>query len=110
MESILKEILTEGLDDWVPIDQVLWLARQEATETGVASEQVTVDVLRRLMAQGLAVVGQIGDQGFEGWTGSEDEIIARVVESLDAVDWNPQGGGFWLASTPVGNDWVRSRL
>ncbi|MFJ8085111.1 hypothetical protein ACIQ6Y_31390 [Streptomyces sp. NPDC096205] len=102
-EEIYRELLEEGLDDWIMVDQVLYLAGELAEQSGEPPREVTERVLTHLVRGGLMNVGDLGETGFEAWSGDADSVVRRVLESLDAVDWHPAGGGCWLANTPAGD-------
>ncbi|KUO05179.1 hypothetical protein [Streptomyces caeruleatus] len=102
-EAIVRELLVEGLDDWVPVDRLVGLAREESERSGTDFRSLAVRLLGDLVKDGLMDVGELGDTGFEPWTGDTDTVLARIVAALDQVDWRPAGGVCWLANTPEGD-------
>ncbi|HEV7934116.1 MAG TPA: hypothetical protein VGP70_17635 [Actinomadura sp.] len=105
-EDIFQEILMEGLEDWVPVDRVIGLTRESKESQGEDFKAATVEVIESLLGRELIVVGEIGETGFEAWTGDIGDIVAKVVAKLDRVNWAPFGGVCWLANTPRGDSEV----
>ncbi len=60
-------------------------------------------VIRELLAEGLADVGEIGSEGFEAWRDTHEAILSRVesnvLEHLGS-DW---GMDIWIKNTPAGD-------
>ncbi|MGW5608875.1 hypothetical protein ACWEWI_22750 [Streptomyces sp. NPDC003753] len=102
-EYIIGELLEEGLDDWVPVDRLVGLAQETVEHSGRDFREVATETLTQLVSGGLMQVGDLGDSGFEAWSGTPDDIVRRVVSTLEGFDWRPQGGACWLANTAHGN-------
>ncbi|WP_253772853.1 hypothetical protein [Goodfellowiella coeruleoviolacea] len=102
-ESIIREVLLEGLDDWVPVDRVIGMARELAEEDGEEFRGLATSVLELVLRRELMTVGEIGESGFESWLAPADAVVASVVARLDGVDWLPLGGACWLANTSAGD-------
>ena len=101
--DIIRELLIEGVDDWVPVDTLLALVRQAEDPPERDVRSLTASILHQLIEQGFIQVGEIGDSGFEAWPEGADDAVVKAVTALDAVDWMPHGGAFWLANTPLGD-------
>ncbi|MGC4987498.1 hypothetical protein ACLQ18_44230 [Streptomyces sp. DT193] len=101
--DIFRELIEEGLDDWVPVDTLLGLAEDMAEDRGAKFRGVAVDLLTLLLNSGLMDVGDLGESGFEPWPERGDELLAKAVAVLDGFDWFPQLGAYWLANTPKGD-------
>ena len=101
--EIYRELLEEGIDDWLPVDRLIGLAGQLSAQSGEGRRDLTEKLLGHLVRGGLMQVGDLGETGFEAWPGDADSAIRRVLESLDAVAWQPAGGGCWLANTAAGD-------
>lgn len=54
------------------------------------------------------VPGDLGHSGFEAWSGSRDELVHRVVEQCQQLDWELLGDGCWWASTDKGDRLARA--
>lgn len=101
MTCIIRELLEEGRDDWVPVDRLVGLAQETAERSGRDFRDVAGEALTHLVSGGLMEVGDIGDSGFEAWSGAPDAVVKRVVSTLEEFGWLPQGGACWLANTPA---------
>ena len=101
--EITREVLVEGIDDWIPVDTLIALARESQDPQHGDFKSLTVSILESLLKQGFIDVGEIGETGFEAWPGEVDEVIAKAVRVLETVEWTPLGGAFWLANTPLGD-------
>lgn len=102
-ESAIQEILTEGLDDWVPIDRVIGEARDSASDEGVTLRDAAVGLVRALVDSGLMIPGNITEDGFEPWKGNCGQLTSQVIRQCDELGWEPLGAGCWLANTPEGD-------
>lgn len=102
-EEIYREILEEGLDDWVPVDRLVGLSRELSERRGVSHRGVTENILAYLLHSGLIDVGDMGESGFEKWGDDAAGAVRRVMRSLEEVGWEPAGGVCWLANTPLGD-------
>lgn len=108
IERVVAPALDEGLDDWVPVDTLIWNARQVVPRDSDRFAGFFASVLDRLLREELMVVGEIGNTGFEPWPAATvADTVDRVVRDCQAVGWLPQGGLCWLASTPKGKQRAR---
>jgi len=107
VKAVAMAILREGLNDWVPIDTLIWYAKDATREFPEAFKELTVKVLEYLLAEELIAVGDIGDSGFEAWHISSEQVIQRVTAACDAVNWQPLLGLFWLSNTEKGDECVK---
>ncbi|MEY9950015.1 hypothetical protein [Kitasatospora sp. GAS1066B] len=105
-ENVALEVLREGADDWVPIDALLWHAR--AVSGGEDFRRVAIESLAFLMTRGLAMVGDIGESGFEPWRGELQAVLDRVTACCAALNWEPQGGCCWISATADGSAFVNA--
>src|SRR5688572_16820171 len=104
---VFADVLIEGLDDWVPIDQLLWAAKEEMKERPWRGyfEQL----LRFLLDHQLVQIGELAAEGFSPWTGSSDEIVQSVLDDLERLSWDPRlGSRAWIANTKAGDEVARS--
>ena len=103
IERAAAPVLDRALDDWVPIDTLIWNTLQVVHEGSDRFERFFASVLDWLLREDLMIVGEIGNTGFEPWPDAPVEnTVARVVRDCQAVGWAPQGGLYWLSSTPKG--------
>lgn len=102
VEKLAREILIEGLDDWVPIDSLIEGAREFAAPFGVDFRTLSIDALTYLFAEGLAEPGNLGHTGFES-IGTTPDALARVIADCERFDWLPKGASHWLSNTEKGD-------
>lgn len=102
-DSAVSEILIEGLDDWVPVDRVIGASRDIASAQHVSVHAVAASMISRLVEGGFMLPGDLGDEGFVAWEGSASGLAARVVMRAVEMEWQPLGGGGWLANTAAGD-------
>ncbi|MFF0744955.1 hypothetical protein ACFYVL_31590 [Streptomyces sp. NPDC004111] len=102
-QEIWQEILEEGLDDWVPVDRLVGLAKEYSEDHGGSYKDLVSRVLSSLLTKELIRVGEIGEDGFEAWPGDQKEVERRVVMALGESGWVPAGDVCWLANTAAGD-------
>ncbi|OLZ47245.1 hypothetical protein [Amycolatopsis keratiniphila] len=107
IERAVAPTLDDGLDDWVPVDTLIWNAIQVVPKDSDRFAGFFATVLDYLLREGLMIVGDIGDTGFEPWTSSIEDTVERVTRDCQAVDWAPQGSLCWLSNTPKGDQRAR---
>lgn len=103
INEIGRAVLREGLDDWIPVDTLLWYVRQEHPSTEESFKATFIETARYLLGEDLMLVGEIGESGFEPWPGSVDQIIERIMTACEAVNWMPFGSVCWLSNTNAGS-------
>lgn len=99
-DMALVTLLDEGLDDWVPLDAVMWEVAQG--DLSPESRAAVLRMLDRLSSEGLMVPGDLGETGFEDWSGSPADWLGRSLAELGRLGWRPMGAGFWLRLTERG--------
>lgn len=104
----IAELLREGLDDWVPLHNVIWQSREASSSSGDDFRKIVEAVVASVIAEGLMVAGDVGATGFEAWTGTPHELVARVVDQCREFDWKPMSAGCWFANTPEGDRLARA--
>lgn len=102
-ESVALEVLKQGLDDWVLIDDVIAMSREVTTQSGGSYKEVTMGVIEQLLRRSEVRLGMIGDSGFEDWEGTIEELCQRALVDLEANNWMPLGGSFWIRNTEEGD-------
>lgn len=103
--DIIGELLLEGLDDWVPLHDVVWRATQG--QINPDSKAQVLRILEVLYEKNLMVPGVIGGSGFEDWPISPVDYLGHSRDELDRLDWRPMGDGFWLRLTERGEGHAR---
>jgi hypothetical protein len=107
-DSIIHDILDEGLNDWVPVDRIIGGSRALAASEGSDFRQIASAVIEKLIRGGLMVPGVIGSSGFEAWAGSTEELVERVMSECEGLSWAPFGAGCWMANTEKGDSAARA--
>ncbi|MBW4721341.1 hypothetical protein [Saccharothrix obliqua] len=102
-DDAVRELLDEGLTDWVPVDRVIGYARDIAESTPSDYVEVASRLIVRLIRDGLMMPGDIGSGVFEAWGGTGESLIRRVIEDCRAKSWQPQGSGCWFLNTEEGD-------
>ena len=64
-DEAIASMLIEGLDDWVPLQNLIWHGTEVAAHTGAPLERVVSDLLVAVASAGLMRVGELGDTAFE---------------------------------------------
>jgi hypothetical protein len=102
-ESLDDALLYEGLDDWVALVMAVSIVQ---VEQGLPSEADAVppmlDVLVRLMSEGLFEAGSADSDGFHPWPASDTGHVARLqslTERGGSEDW---GYSAWFRLTAKG--------
>ncbi|MFP8964834.1 hypothetical protein ACLIYP_30355 [Streptomyces nanhaiensis] len=100
--GLVDRVLAEAVDDWIPVDMLLWHAREEAKRSGEDFRQVAVALLEVLLEEHLMELGDLGESGFEAWNSPVGDQVRRFVDGCESVGWEPFGALWWLAITPEG--------
>ncbi|MEV7089340.1 hypothetical protein AB0O07_26190 [Streptomyces sp. NPDC093085] len=104
---IFADVLIEGLDDWVPIDQLIWAAREEVK--GHSWKEFFTELLHFLLENDLIQIGELAADGFAPWRGETSEVVRLVLDDLERLSWEPKlGSRAWIANTEAGNAVARS--
>ncbi|MFC8730865.1 hypothetical protein ACFT5B_00205 [Luteimicrobium sp. NPDC057192] len=99
-DAAIRALLWAGLDDWISLDEVTWEgAHGDLSAAGRAAVRRLLDHVYR---EGLLVPGDLGESGFEDWTGSATRWLERSLKELDRFNWKPMGAGFWLRLSDEG--------
>lgn len=106
-EQAIPAILAASVDDWVMLHEVLWHATHD--QRTPAAKEKAVRVLRHLFEEDLMIPGDLGETGFEDWTGTPDEWLRDALAALDKLGWKPMGAGFWLRPTEHGERTAQDR-
>ncbi|WP_103529661.1 hypothetical protein [Streptomyces sp. SM12] len=106
---VFADVLIEGLDDWVPIDQLIWAAREAGKES--SWKDLFVELLHFLLENGLVQIGELAAEGFSPWRGDAGEVVQLVLDDLERLSWEPQlGSRAWIANTEAGDEAARSLI
>ncbi|MEZ0067307.1 hypothetical protein ABIA32_003320 [Streptacidiphilus sp. MAP12-20] len=105
VRHVVSAVLTEGTDDFVPLDTLIWHARATAGDR-LDCPGLVHDVALALVEGGLAKIGELGDRIIP-WPGTPEQVASRLVAQCAHFDWQPQGAGCWIENTPAGDAWVQ---
>ncbi|MGW5513039.1 hypothetical protein ACWEV9_35555 [Streptomyces albogriseolus] len=107
--QIFADVLIEGLDDWVPIDQLIWAAREGVK--GRPWKAFFAELLHFLLENDLIQIGELAAEGFSPWKGEAAEVVQLVLDDLERLSWEPKlGSRAWIANTKAGNEVARSLI
>ena len=105
LDDITREVLVEGLDDYVGIWEFAWLLRSRHPDISVdAVREAALDRISRLVEHGLMVPGRLLDEGgFDPWPSSPADCVERIRVEWGALGRDPEIGDIcWLSSTSQG--------
>ncbi|MEU3193754.1 hypothetical protein ABZ686_24710 [Streptomyces sp. NPDC006992] len=103
---LAEEVIREGEEDWVMVDFLIGVSEDHADANGGDFREISVALLRELLDDGLMEIGDLGESGFEAWSESTDDAIAKFKEGCESLNWRPMGGLWWLANTEKGAQWL----
>lgn len=107
--QVFADVLIEGLDDWVPIDQLIWAAREGGK--GRPWKAFFSELLHFLLENNLIQIGELGAEGFSPWKGEAGEVVQLVLDDLERLSWEPKlGSRAWIANTKAGNEVAQSLI
>ncbi|WP_327075536.1 hypothetical protein OG196_43175 (plasmid) [Kitasatospora purpeofusca] len=106
---VFADILIEGMDDWVPIDQLIWAAKEEVGRG--LWKNYFAELLVFLVENDLIQIGELTEGGFSPWIGEPARILQLVTEDLESLSWDPRlGSRAWISNTGTGNDLARTLI
>jgi hypothetical protein len=102
--TLIDEVLVRGADDWVMAAEVAWLARSVGgASTDGEVLDVSVDLIRTVLTEGLMEVGDVTDGGFFAWGLPVAEAVQRIEDAWRGLGHSPNLGEVcWLSNTPTG--------
>ena len=108
ISDLAKQILRNGLDDWVPLGAVAGLVRKSGLSSDQAIRAATAALVKELTSEGLAVLGRVTPHGFVLISEPAAIAIDRIVSasSPDAGDaWHFDA---WLSNTEKGDALIKA--
>lgn len=103
-DPLVDRLLVEGLVDWL---DPAWIASQ-ARDAGVSLDEdvraMTLGAVAVMLFGGLAVAGDVTENGFEPWKVPPAEAMARIAAGLSFIPVGTERPGdvFWLSTTASG--------
>ena len=105
LDDLVDYLLREGLDDWTSMFSVVRTVEVEHPGGGRAAAR---QLVRDLVEGGWMVPGDLGASGFEPWDSTPADSVRRILEDLDAHDWDVMHHSlFWFDNTPAGDERAR---
>lgn len=93
-----------GLEDWVSAREVGGFVASQGFSDQAVQRDLAVLVIRELLAEGLADVGEIGSEGFESWQATPEVILSRVESDVLEHPGSDWGMDIWIKNTPAGDE------
>jgi hypothetical protein len=107
MNDLKMDVLSDGLDDWVPLFAVAGFARRRGASTPDEVERALVEALSFLANSKLIEFGEVSDSGFSPWGMPVDGAITRMRELFRLGDRDRWGFLCWTRNTPKGDEVAR---
>jgi hypothetical protein len=101
-----REVLMSGVDDWVDMLEVVSFVREATSGLDEAGAlPLAIEVVKRLMHQGLVQVGDVGNEGFTPWSGSTSAVERRLDEAATTVTFPLRFSDVcWIQNTAAGHE------
>ena len=106
LSDIRKEILVEGLDDYVGLWELPWILRRRKPEsTDDEVRERALEILSPLLREGLIEAGALRDDGdFLPWPCTPEEALARIDKEWRELGQDPNIGQVcWFSNTASGD-------
>lgn len=106
IEACIDELVTSGVDDWVPDAEVAWVAKSVAGAKSPGEiHSIVLKLVAAVLRRGLMEIGEIfpAETGFQPWMVPIDVALARLEREWNSKADRPLGGEiFWLRNTDAG--------
>jgi hypothetical protein len=105
IEDIEKEVLSDGVIDWVMARSVAWSVHNDNDPDRTTNTRATaIEVIRRLATRNLVEIGNVTESGFVPWMGSVDDRMARLDSEWPRCIMIPEVGNVcWISNTVEGD-------
>lgn len=107
ISQLSLQVLTTGLDDWVPLAAVHGLARQLGTVGDTAASEASIASIRELTQHHLVELGSVSDGGFFAEENPDDRILSHIANAMRTADLREWGFSYWMQNTPAGDSLAR---
>jgi hypothetical protein len=102
-QTMIDNLLVEGLDDWIPLAAIDGFARRLVGEDPHARREACLNAIGALLDHGYASVGDIVlNLGFVPWDLPNSVAIAKVAEALQQDEPGNWWFDAWLSLTEAG--------
>jgi hypothetical protein len=103
-DDVAKEILRDGLDDWVPLEAIRGFARLAGVHSEPEIKRIIVDALAVLLDEELITLGSVTKgEGFIPWDGTAAASVERVRTLLETTERNYWEFAAWARNTDAGD-------
>jgi hypothetical protein len=105
LNACIDEILNRGLDDWVHAAELVFVAISVGgAVTDAEIRDLSIEILRKVIKEGLMEVGDLTTQGFHAWDLPADEALDRIEREWNALGRPPDIAEIcWLSNTEAGD-------
>jgi hypothetical protein len=104
LDRLVDEILRDGLDDWMMLVSIVRTAEEAHPGDQAATRTAARELVVELVEKGWMVPGDLTDSGFEQWDLLPATSVRRILDDLDAHDWDVTNNVIaWFANTPEGD-------
>jgi hypothetical protein len=101
-----EDVLVGGLDDWAYAAWVYGSTRLSGLRDPGLRRTLTLGLIAELLVEGLAVAGDVDEQGHHPWPCSPGEAIERITREW-ITEWSDEvptpGAIVWFVNTDEGN-------
>ena len=105
--DIRREILVEGLEDYVGLWQLPWILRRKKPDsTDDEVREQALEIVGSLLREGLVEPGALQENGgFLAWTCTPRESLARIDKEWRELGQDPNIGQVcWFSNTASGDE------
>lgn len=102
--TLLEDVLAHGVDDWLDLGWIVQIARRADLKDPAATRALAIGLVAEALVGGLAVAGEVTEDGFRAWELTPEAALGRIVEQWFAYGLeSPTPGAIcWLAVTDEG--------
>jgi hypothetical protein len=109
LNACIEEILNRGLDDWVHAAELVYVTISVGgAVTDAEIRDLSIEILRKVVKEGLMEVGDLTTQGFHAWNLPADEALDRIEREWNSLGRPPDIAEIcWLSNTEEGDKRAR---
>lgn len=101
-----EDVLVGGLEDWAYAAWVYGSTRLSGLDDPGLRRTLALGLIAELLVEGLAIAGDVDEQGHHPWPCSPGEAVERITREW-VTEWRDEvptpGAIVWLANTEAGN-------
>jgi hypothetical protein len=105
--ALMDRLLKEAANDWVGVWELPWIAKSMGRAADSEEVlQLSLQIIREALENGLAEVGDVTDTGFRPWGVSTDEACLRIEHEWRRFPNGPRLGDMscWINLTERGRE------